>query len=65
MLVPEAPVNKYHFPEGRKNQIGFSRKIFAMEAEPVAEPVNQAAKCKLWARVLAADARHVGTAALW
>jgi hypothetical protein len=40
MLVPEASVDKYYFPERRKNQIGFSRKIFAMEAEPVTEAVN-------------------------
>ena len=35
MLVPEAAMNKYHFLAGRKNDIGFSRKIFAMQAEPV------------------------------
>jgi hypothetical protein len=63
MLVPEAPMNKYHLPAGRKNHIRFSGKIFAMQAESVTEAVNQAAKCKLWIRIFAADAPHVGAAA--
>jgi hypothetical protein len=63
MLVPEAAVNKYHFPAGRKDDIGFSRKIFAMQAESVTEVVNQPAERKLWTRVFAADAPHVGAAA--
>jgi hypothetical protein len=60
MLVPEAAMNKYHFPAARKNDIGFSRKIFAMQAEPVTEAVNQAAECNLWIRVFAGDTPHVG-----
>ena len=63
MLVPEAPVNKYHFSAGRKNHIGFSGKIFAVQAESVPEAVNQTAECKLWIRIFAADAPHVGAAA--
>jgi hypothetical protein len=64
MLVPEAAMNKYHFPAGRKNDIGFSWKILAMQAESVTEAVNQPAEHKLWTRIFTADAPHVGAATI-
>jgi len=39
--MPEAAVNKDDFLAGRKNQIGFSWKVFSVKPEAVTEAVNQ------------------------
>jgi hypothetical protein len=65
MLVPKASMYKNHFSARGEHNVGLSGKVFAMQAEAVAETVNQAAERNLWARVFTANALHVSAAAFW
>jgi hypothetical protein len=47
VLVPEASVNEDHLPAGRKYQVRFAWKVFAVESEAVADAVEQLAEKKL------------------
>jgi hypothetical protein len=40
MLMPEASMNENRFPAGRKDQVWLSRKVFAVQPESVAQPVE-------------------------
>ena len=60
VAVPETSVNEDYFPPGGKHQIGGPGKLADVEAEPVAEPVSQAAYGVLGFRVLAANSLHNG-----
>jgi hypothetical protein len=65
MLMPEAPMDKYHFASRRKHEVRLSWQVFAMKPEAIAEAMDQAAKCKLRACILAADPPHIGATAFW
>ena len=43
MTVPKAAVNKYYRTEAGKNDIGLSRQVMGMEAEPETLAMQQAA----------------------
>lgn len=57
--MPETAVHKYHFPPRDKHQIGLSRKILAVQAEPITHPVNKGAYRQLGKHPLATDTAHV------
>lgn len=58
MAMPETTVNKDRRFPFWKNQIRRSRKIFAMEAKPQAERMDNFSHDKLRSRILSPDARH-------
>lgn len=47
MAVPETTVHEYNGPESRQDDIGGSRQVAAVQAEPIAEAVEDLANCKL------------------
>jgi hypothetical protein len=42
MLVPEAPMDQYHFAQGGEYKIRSARKVRAMQAEAIPHPVGAA-----------------------
>ena len=56
--MPETAVDQDHLPPAGKDQVGRAGQIAAMQAEAVAEGVDQTADGQLGAGVLAANARH-------
>jgi hypothetical protein len=60
--MPEAPMNKNYCTEFRKSDIGFSGKVLAVQAEPVAEAMKNAPNTDLGPRVRAAYRSHVAAA---
>lgn len=64
MPMPETAVKQYRASPSRENQVGGARQVLAMEAEAIAEPVEQGTNTKLQARVLAANLGHIPAALL-
>jgi hypothetical protein len=62
MLMPETAVHEYDFAAAGKDNIRTAGKVFTMQAESVAKPVDQSAEEDLRISVCAADTPHVGAA---
>lgn len=60
--MPEASVDKYHFPPRSKHEVRLSWQILPVQPEAVTHAVNHAAYRQLRTHPLAADAAHVFTA---
>lgn len=56
--MPEAAMDKNHLAPRWKNQVWTSRQIAAVEAEAVAERMDQATHHQLGFSIFAADAGH-------
>jgi hypothetical protein len=56
--MPEAAVNEYHGAVHREYKIRRTRKVAAVKAKPVSEPVCYAPHHQFWAGVLASNTRH-------
>jgi len=71
VLVPEAAIHLDDGPAGREHQVRLPRQVSPVQAEAVAQPVQQAADVHLWLGVLglvglhhpAAGGGHVGPGA--
>jgi hypothetical protein len=59
VLVPEAPVDEDDRPVFREDDIRVAGQVFAMQAEAIPQPVQQAPDDEFRLRVPAADTRHV------
>lgn len=60
--MPEAAVDEDDLPPSGKDQVGRAGQVAAMQAEAIAEAVDQASDGELGAGVLAANAGHEGGA---
>ncbi len=60
--MPETTMCENNFFPAWKNNVRPSWKVFAVQAESISEPVNQAPQGELRIRILAADAPHIATA---
>lgn len=58
--MPKTAVHEDHFPESRKNNVRTARQILAMQAESVAQAMDQTAEDEFWIGIFASDTPHVG-----
>ena len=63
MLMPKASMHKDNLSQPRKDDVGFTGKIVAMNAEAITQAMEQGADEDLGLCVLAADLPHVRAAA--
>ncbi len=59
MLMPKAAMNKNDFAHAWENQVRFTRKITAVEAETESKTVNKRTNQQFWSCVAAANSPHV------
>jgi hypothetical protein len=64
MLVPETSVNEDHSAKSWKDQVRFSRKIFAMKTESVPKAMRETSNDQLGLHSFAPDSAHVCAPAL-
>jgi hypothetical protein len=60
MLMPKTSVHEDHFPESRKNNVRMARQILAMQAESVAQAMDQTAEDEFRIGIFASYTPHVG-----
>jgi hypothetical protein len=65
VLMPETAVDKDHFSEPRKNDVGFAGQVICMQPVSKAHRMNEAADAHFWLSVFAAHARHALTSLLF
>jgi len=65
MRMPKTAMHHYYCPVFWQHDIGATRKVFGMEAEPAAARVESAADHDFWPRVLGPEASHQGSALFW
>jgi len=64
VLVPETPMHKYDLSARREDQVGFSRKIGAMESEAVSQRMYELAYGQFRRGVLGSHLRHYAASLL-
>lgn len=58
MTVPETTIHKNNFAPGRENQIGFARKLFAVQPVAIAHRMGQTPHGHFWFGVFAFHRLH-------
>ncbi len=59
MGMPETPMNKNYLAPRAKHEIGFARKIFAMQPEPVPQLVDKPPHPQFGLHIFAPDRPHI------
>jgi hypothetical protein len=59
MLMPKATVNENNGFQARKNEVGLSRQVLAMEAIPEAKRVSNFPNCDFRLHILASNRSHI------